>query len=270
MKEQIKAMLQRTLFSQDFASHRREVKDLRKTLRAKEKFFTKLGQLGVIDSEIGLNLALRVIENSKSQSGQDLFGIASNNFREGGFFVEVGAANGLDLSNTWLLEEVFNWNGILIEPNIGFLDELNKNRRGQTIVEKAAWSETGRSLEFLEANELSTVLGFEENDSLERTILRRYSVTTTTLTDVFVENNAPRQIDFLSVDTEGTEIEVLKGIDWGTYSFNAIVIEHNFTESREAIREFLEDRGYSEVHADLSMQDSWFTAVDNVDDPVYR
>src|SRR6056297_216441 len=59
------------------------------------------------------------IENlnfSKSQLRQDLFVLSELGFKQHGFFVEFGATNGIDLSNTYLMEARFGWNGILAEP----------------------------------------------------------------------------------------------------------------------------------------------------------
>ena len=59
---------------------------------------------------------LPYIKKSKSQMKQDLFVISELKMQTNGFFVEFGATNGIDLSNTFLLESYFNWTGILAEP----------------------------------------------------------------------------------------------------------------------------------------------------------
>lgn len=248
-----------------FTLHKKTEKLRRNELRSLKAHSLRIQKLELLEhltKSISLSRALQAVTSSTSQNGQDLFALCANNFVTGGFFVEVGAANGKDLSNTWLLETKFNWNGVLVEPNSTFLKELYKNRSRQVIVEKAAWSRSGESLEFLEANELSTLSGFEKQDSLDRTILRTYPVTTITLTAVLDKYESPKIVNFLSVDTEGTEVEVLKGIDWFRYRFNAIVVEHNFTAAREEINQFLEARGYLQVHSNLSGQDSWFVPIE--------
>ena len=68
---------------------------------------------------------------------------------------------------------------------------------------------------------------------------------TKTLTEVMDEHKAPRYIDYLSLDTEGSELEVLKGIDFKKYIFGYITVEHNLKEPiRSEIREFLYSKGY--------------------------
>jgi len=54
---------------------------------------------------------------SKSQVFQDLFAIYFSKFKKNGYFIEIGAGNGIDLSNTFLLEKKYKWKGIICEPN---------------------------------------------------------------------------------------------------------------------------------------------------------
>ena len=66
--------------------------------------------------------------HAKSQLGQDLFALYSLSWKRGGFFVEFGATNGVDLSNTYLLEKDFDLIGILAEPVAVWHAELTRNR----------------------------------------------------------------------------------------------------------------------------------------------
>ena len=68
------------------------------------------------------------ISFSKSQIAQDLFVLSELNFKKEGFFVEFGATDGIDLSNTYLLENTFRWNGVLAEPSYTWHSSLKKNR----------------------------------------------------------------------------------------------------------------------------------------------
>jgi hypothetical protein len=70
-------------------------------------------------------------------------------------------------------------------------------------------------------------------------------VYTLTLTDLLKNNNAPEYIDYLSLDTEGSELEILTSLDFTTYKFGVIDVEHNFVEPRRSlIRNLLENNGY--------------------------
>ena len=70
--------------------------------------------------------------------------------------------------------------------------------------------------------------------------------------------NAPEIIDYLSIDTEGSEFEILKNFDFGKYKFNVITCEHNFTPVREKIFKLLSENGYLRKYSDLSKWDDWY------------
>ena len=67
-------------------------------------------------------------------------------------------------------------------------------------------------------------------------------------------------IDYLSIDTEGSELAILEGIDWSRYRFRCITVEHNFTEQRQGIRKLLEAQGYR--HREQQWDD-WFWKESN-------
>jgi hypothetical protein len=88
-----------------------------------------------------------------------------------------------------------------------------------------------------------------------------YDVETVTLMDLLSDHQAPRFIDFLSIDTEGSEYEILKEFDFSKYSFGVICVEHNFTENRERISNLLTRNGYSQVFGEYSEWDDWYFKV---------
>jgi hypothetical protein len=69
-------------------------------------------------------------------------------------------------------------------------------------------------------------------------------VATLSLLDLLQQNDTPEVIDYLSIDTEGSELAILEGFDWSRYQIRCITIEHNFTGQRESIRRLLEAKGY--------------------------
>jgi hypothetical protein len=72
------------------------------------------------------------------------------------------------------------------------------------------------------------------------------SVETITLTDILNKSNAPEFIHYLSLDTEGSEYEILKGTNFDKYTFGRIDIEHNFIEPRRSdIKIYLQNKGYN-------------------------
>jgi len=199
--------------------------------------------------------------SSKAQLKQDIFVLSELDCKKGGYFVEFGATNGVDLSNTYLLETKFGWTGILAEPAKVWAEDLAKNRKCH-IDYDCVWSTTGEVLEFNEVNaaELSTISTFSGVDehAKTRTSGTKYPVTTISLLDLLKKYNAPKEIDYLSIDTEGSEFEILNAFDFNAYQFRIITCEHNFTPMREKIYDLLTSKGYTRKFPDISIFDDWY------------
>jgi FkbM family methyltransferase len=208
-----------------------------------------------------LRFCAKNLHNSKAQLLQDLFVLWHTGEQRGGFFVEFGAADGVHLSNSWLLEKHYGWNGILAEPARCWQNQLGKNR-ACTIDNRCVWSMSNNTLQFKETEEavLSTVASFSENDehSNARVSGHTYDVETITLVDLLVQHRAPKTIDYLSIDTEGTELEILRAFDFARFDVRIITVEHNATNIRTPIYDLLTSHGYERIFADLSHWDDWY------------
>jgi FkbM family methyltransferase len=207
---------------------------------------------------------LKFIPHSQAQLRQDFFVLSELGLKRGGFFVEFGAASGKELSNTWLLEKHFGWKGILAEPARCWHAALSANR--SCIIEKdCVWKSTGDQLEFLESAqpELGTLAGFQDVDghAKARESSKRYQVKTVSLGDLLVRHHAPSELDYLSIDTEGSEFEILQSVDFARYPFKTITCEHNFTSAREKIHALLKSVGYVRKYEGLSEFDDWYVRV---------
>lgn len=180
-------------------------------------------------------------------------------FKKNGFFVEFGASDGVHYSNTYLLEKEFNFRGILAEPNPKQLKNIRSVRQAD-IEEKCVWSESGKKFKFRDCGDLSTLEEFVDSDlhSLTRSKSKFLTVETISLTDLLKKHNAPKLIDYLSIDTEGSEYEILKAHDFNTYKFKIITVEHNYSKQREEIFELLSGFGYRRVYRDISHFDDWY------------
>jgi FkbM family methyltransferase len=205
---------------------------------------------------------LRDLRWSKSQfeQRQDMFVLAQLNFKTGGFFVEFGAANGVDLSNTYLLEKNFGWYGILAEPSKSFHQNIFENRNCH-FEKKCVWKNSEEILTFRECEigELSTLSQFTKDDVHKdfRANSTEYKVETISLNDLLVKYDAPEIIDYLSIDTEGSEYEILNSFNFDRFRFRLITCEHNFA-SREKIYNLLSSKGYRRVFENLSKCDDWY------------
>jgi FkbM family methyltransferase len=202
----------------------------------------------------------------RGQVGQDLFALWATSFRRGGYFVEFGAADGVGLSNTLLLERSFGWNGIVAEPARAWHEELRKNR--QCIVDtRCVWEQSGQQLTFIEPADAfyGTISGYADLDDnqLERRDSVSYPVETVSLNDLLEEHSAPSKIDYLSVDTEGTEFEILSTFDFDRYDVRVITVEHAYNPTRrDRLREHLGARGFKLVLGEMSRWDDWYVGRD--------
>ncbi len=179
-----------------------------------------------------------------------------------GFFVEFGATNGIDLSNTYLLEETYLWKGILAEPGRSWKKALQKNRNC-SLDFRCVWKTSGVQVEFLETKsqrELSTITTYSDTDGLasERIRNSRYSVLTISLLDLLRQYEAPEKITYLSIDTEGSEYEIISGFDFNKHKFLFISIEHNYTKNEILIDQLLKKEGYTRVLQSISEWDAWY------------
>jgi FkbM family methyltransferase len=218
------------------------------------------------NSRITQSATGQILRHSKSQLGQDILGLSITGLTKPGYFVEFGAADGIALSNTFVLEKQFGWKGILCEPGTNWHQSLSRNR-GCVIDTRCVYSVSGESVSFSEnyLGELSSITKFaspRKQGILNRT-LASYQVETVSLKDLLDFHKAPKFIEFISIDTEGSEFEILNGFDFQGYSFGAICVEHNFGPTRELIKSLLTKNGYTQVHADLSEFDDWYIQSTN-------
>jgi FkbM family methyltransferase len=167
--------------------------------------------------------------------------------RPRGFYVEVGANHPTNGSLTWFLEQR-GWQGILIEPQKNLFILLQRLRPGSTVFQVAcsAPEKVGSySLYVPGDDQLNGFATLEKNiDDHEIEYAHSEPVEVVTLTSV-VDRVRPRSLDLLTIDTEGTELDVLKGMDFNVYRPSLILIEDK-GRSLDKHR-FLRKAGYSLV-----------------------
>jgi FkbM family methyltransferase len=203
-----------------------------------------------------------LIPKSRSQLSQDLFVLNQLDFKNQGFYVEFGGCDGLLFSNTYILENEFGWTGIIAEPAIVWQDALRRNRPNSIIENKAVATKSGQLLKFRESSlgELSSLEIFAEKNSFLTMgdKGKSYFVETISLNDLLDKYDAPKTIDFLSVDTEGSEFEILRTLDFKTRTYSVICVEHNFKPQRISIYKLLTENGYKRVLSHISLWDDWY------------
>jgi FkbM family methyltransferase len=231
-------------------------KDRLKQLKERERGFFDFEFIKAMPPD-QRNTCLDLMDKSRSQLRQDLFALTQVDFKKGGYFIEFGATDGVDLNNTYLMETEFGWTGILAEPAQGWHADLKSNRTC-TIDTRCVWKASGETLQFTEAprGENSAISTFVKPSRKLRGT--QYDVKTVSLNDLLTEHGAPAVIDYASIDTEGSELDILKAVDFDRWSFRVMTIEHNHAPQREDIHTLLTGHGYKRVYEDISRFDDWY------------
>tara|TARA_Y100000389_G_C17333076_1_gene449190 strand:- start:97 stop:927 length:831 start_codon:yes stop_codon:yes gene_type:complete len=213
-----------------------------------------------------------------SQLYQDLFAsfIVENNFDK--TFLEFGATNGIDLSNTYTLENNFSWTGALAEPDINWIESLKKNRTKSKIITKCIWSKSEEKMNFFSSKEgvLSTLDDFKKSDikSMPGNTAQRIKegvnieVETISLNQVIEDEFNNKSPSYISIDTEGSEFEILKSFNFSKYHPVVFTIEHNFTDLQQRIDQLMLDNNYIRIFRELTAFDAWYVsskALDKLD-----
>jgi FkbM family methyltransferase len=182
--------------------------------------------------------------NFRSQSDQDLIALAYFNGRKEGFFIDIGAFDGVAISNTYAFEQI-GWKGICVEPLPEQFLNLKKNRKCD-LYNAAIGSKNDESVEFITADGYS---GFEatmskgHRDSVKQIFGKLNKIYVKTITfDRLMQNYPGRtHINFMSIDVEGGEFGILKTIDFSKYTFDLITIENN---NKDDVKQYMLDNGY--------------------------
>jgi FkbM family methyltransferase len=196
----------------------------------------------------------------RSQLGQEIFVLGTLGLKRHGYFVEFGATDGLYLSNSYVLEKEFGWTGICAEPARIWHKGLQANRNC-AIDFRCIYSSIGK-ITFKEAQlpQLSTISDFQESDFHrdDRKYGYTYDVETISLGGLLSHHRAPKDIDYVSIDTEGSEFKILENFNFKDYSVSIFTIEHNFTSSRKDLHKLLVAQGYTRVLEEFSEFEDWY------------
>ena len=175
-----------------------------------------------------------------------------------GFFVELGANDGIRQSNTFYFEKNLNWNGVLIEPiKKKYLKCLRYRSNKNYFYNNACVSFNYKhdKIKMFYSDLMSSISDQEINNKvdakkhayegkqylLKDEDIEEVLVNVKTLNSIFEEINAPKLMDFLSLDVEGAELEVLNGINLLTYNFKFILIE---SRDDDEIKKYLTNKSY--------------------------
>jgi hypothetical protein len=178
-----------------------------------------------------------------SQKGQDRWIVEEVfNMKRGGYFLDLAATDGISLSNTFVLETQYGWNGVCIEPNPFFFKRLIINRK--CICIDKCIDEFPGEVEFALFNELGGIIDddTDNNMAIRRTQIEDarknggvVNLDAVPLVKVLEDINAPSTIDFFSFDVEGAETRILRDFPFNKFRFLSLTVERPTPEINETL-----------------------------------
>ena len=211
--------------------------------------------------------------NSHSQLFQDVFVdfvfLKATNKR----FLEFGATNGIELSNSLMLEKHRGWHGVLGEPDPQWHDALHRNRRNTKIITDCIYTCTGEIMSFISSatGVLSSLKKHSKDDAngpLSGNAKQRLAefkdikVQTISLNDVFEIHFNGEPIEYMSVDTEGSEFEILSSFNFSKYHPSVVTVEHNYTDAQSKLDDLFMRNGYTRIFSALTNFDAWYVLTE--------
>ena len=200
-----------------------------------------------------------------SQDKQDQY-LQENIFKgyKNGFFVDVGAHNGKSLNNTLYFEENHNWKGINVEPIKKVYNDLVVNRPNCININCAVCNQNGET-EFINNSGATEMISGIKNTFDPRHMRRLQNenkqyggsteiikVNTKRLETILEENNVSH-INYLSIDVEGAEYEVIKSINFDKVFIDVIGFENNYNDCSIPIIKYLQEKDFEIIHKSLDI-----------------
>lgn len=198
-----------------------------------------------------------------SQVGQDKY-IYENFFKDkkNGFFLDIGAHDGIDKSNSYFFEKYLDWSGICVEPIPDVFDRLRQNRK--CICVNAGISNRNGSAVFWKIEGYSEMLsGLEENynEQHKQRITKEIATYGGKREEIMMEildintllhKNNIDHIDYCTIDVEGSEEKILSVLDPKAIEISTLTVENNY--DNESLRKLMKSKGYK-LHSKVDFDD---------------
>ena len=183
-----------------------------------------------------------------SKIGQDKWVLDRHDNKTGGFFVDIGAHDGIELSNTYTLEKDFGWYGICVEANPESFIKLKENRTC-SLENSPVLDTSGITVPFYAHEEdpmLSAVAPFGYVKDYDNNCFRypQHHLTTISLNNLLQKHGAPSTIDYISIDVEGFEKEILETFNFTEYDIKCWTVEANGPDT-ELILDMFKHENYT-------------------------
>jgi FkbM family methyltransferase len=200
-----------------------------------------------------------------SQDNQDKY-LETNIFKgyKNGFYVDVGAHDGISLNNTLYFEKNNNWSGINIEPIKEVFDKLVINRPNNINLNCAVCNNDGETDFLCNRGYTEMLSGIKDNFDIRHlqrleienkdngSITEVIKVETKKLETILDENDISH-INYLSIDVEGAEFEVIKSINFDKVFIDVIGFENNYPDVSVPIVEYLHNKGFIIIHTTIDI-----------------
>ena len=189
-----------------------------------------------------------------SQGGQDEWVCNMLNNKRNGYFIDIGATDGESLSNTYVLEKELGWLGLCFEPARRQFKKL-KRIRDCLCINKAVFNNDG-IVGFMEYTE-DKYRGNITDIKFDNTGFQ-YDIESISFDSLLRKYKCPKVIDYISLDVEGLEYDILCGFPFEEYISKLWTIEYN--DNRDKIRELMISKEYSIVpdHIKKADWEDWF------------
>ena len=226
-----------------FKQLRNDIRELlEKLLKSKERDSLLLN-LQIMSNTYGLDF--------KGQIGQDIIAYLCLKNKKNGFYIDIGAYDGINLSNTYIFEKL-GWDGFCVEASPKTFEELKKNRKCDLYNCAVSSKNIGKAkfltstVGVLDVLDTHNTAGHKERIERESDNNMEYiEVYTITFEELMSNYKNINHIDFMSLDIEGGELDVLRSIDFDKYSFGLITVEYN--ENYNEILELMNSKGYKKL-----------------------
>lgn len=175
------------------------------------------------------------------------------NFKKDGFYVDIGANDGITFSNTKVMED-YRWGGYCVEPDCEMFKKLQQNRKSINV--NAALSDKNGKAKFLKISGkaqmlsgLTDLYAEEHKDRIRREVeingdqMEEIEIDTITFDELLRDIPDGKVIDFVSIDTEGSELTILKSIDFKRWNISVLAVENNYVT--DEMRDYMKEQGYS-------------------------
>jgi FkbM family methyltransferase len=209
------------------------------------------------------------LEN-KLDRGHEKFVLKHTGHKQQGYFVDIGAADGITASNSFALEKWFKWHGICVDPNPAFLQSLY-NCRDSHVSTLCVYSESGKIVPFKFFNNPDSFYGWNFRSGISNYVgivspdvmheFKEINVFTISLNDLLSLYCAPQNIDYISLDIEGAEYDVLKTFDFDRYNVKCFTIEHANAPFRDRLFDLMRANGYKRADDEQPSNEDWYVKV---------